>query len=128
MTLNILVSLISSLLFAQSFPQKPDVPVFNIDGEGQVIIDCWDQNSGSQFQRFYIPQSQHPSEFNTQQIIGAEQYLIQVNLLQSENTLTIEPIDASENLSVFTYGTELGYHRGKLQIYCSIFMGEINEN
>ncbi len=128
MTASILITLFSSFTFAQSFPQKPDVPVFNIDGQGQVIIDCWDQKSGSQFQRFYIPQSQHPSEFNTQQVIGSEQYAIQVNLLRSENTLTIEPVDSSKDLSVFTYGTELGYHRGKLQIYCSIFMGEINEN
>lgn len=128
MLLNFLISILTSQMMAQSFQEKPPVPVFQINGEPNVIVDCWDTSSNQSLQRHFLKSHGHPSIFQKQVSIGANLHEVEVNLLKSENTLTFSFPEQKNLQRLFTYGTELGYQQSQSQVYCSIFMGEINEN
>ncbi len=105
------------------------VPVFSVEGQNMVVVDCYD-NKSSEWDRIFLPATEHPSEFETMTTFDdKENFKIQVSLLEAENTLVITTTnEQSEPLIVETYGTECGLTSSQRNIYCAVFTGELPEN
>lgn len=124
---SILISL--SFTFAQSYEEKPNIPIFSINGKSTIIVDCFSKKENS-WKRHFLTQTKHPKIFTSSGSSQSKGFSFVVSLLRSENTLEVtrKKTKYMSELTVETYGTECGFSQGSSNIYCSIFLGEISEN
>ncbi len=120
--------LFSVLLFGQSYSDKPVVPVFKVNGENFVRVDCWDYEN--EMRSHYLPQTKHPKIFNVDfESTLYSKMKLEVSLLNAESTLKMTQFEGDEEVfEVETYGTECGFKTYNHSLYCSVFDGEIFEN
>ena len=121
----VLLLLFPQSSYSQSFEEKPYIPVFQVDGERVVRVDCWGLQESQKMQSLFLKTMDHPDIFSYME----GDTVIEVSLLKSEDTLHLMIKDPEiGSFEVSTYGLNLGYSlRGK-QADCQIFTGELEDN